>query len=404
MLGAAAMKTIRKEWPQVRSYKAKNGGTYYTVDCRRKGWGGQKRIGFKSKHEALDKAREIAEKVEAEGFDGANSVSTVTTDKNLRRWAEQLVPYGKTLEDAVSHYLAWLKEEERNQTVPLLAGLFVEWRNFKLTDKTKRLRPRTLVDIGQFSRRFEKDWGHLRASELTKLRIEEFLNEMRKSDGKEASSEARRKYLSMLSQFLNWCVHREILRDNPSKNLRIHVANKLPKIYSVEECERALRLVEQPRHRPLLPYVAIGLFAGVRPDEIARLSWSSVSEKEILIEPEVSKVKRARHAKVSETLARWLAESDRTQPLVPPNLTRRKTAFFAELGGSIPDGLRHTYATYWLAIHKNRSELAEWMGNTPAVIGKHYLRPVTESDAGRFWNLAPTEVAVAEGPPSSKPS
>jgi integrase/recombinase XerD len=388
------MKTIRKEFPQVRAYK-RNGATYFSVDCRRKGWLGKKRIGFSDKFEALAKAREIAEKVASEGFDGANSVSAVTTDKNLRQWADQLAPFGKTLADAVGHYLEWLKEQARNQQVPHLKGLFAEWRNFKQADKTKHLRPRTLTEVRTFSRRFEKDWGHLRVNELSRLTIEEFLNGMRNRKGSNASVHARKKYLSMLSQFLNWCVSREVLKDNPARTLRIPALHEIPRIYSVDQCERILRLAEEARHRALLPYVTIGLFAGVRPSELGRLSWSNLSKTDVLIEPHQSKVKRARHAKISPTLERWLAIADRGQPLAPRNLTRRLKAFSAEVGFWIQDGLRHSYATYWLAVHRNRNELAEFMGNTPEVIGKHYLRPVTDEDAAKFWTLAPSHQTAA---------
>lgn len=83
------MKTIRTDFPAVRFYQ-KNGETYFIVDCRRKGWLGTKRLGFSSKMEALNKAREIAEKVTSEGYNGANAVSSVTTDKNLKSWSAQL--------------------------------------------------------------------------------------------------------------------------------------------------------------------------------------------------------------------------------------------------------------------------------------------------------------------------
>ena len=58
----------------------------------------------------------------------------------------------------------------------------------------------------------------------------------------------------------------------------------------------------------------------------------------------------------------------------------------------IPDGLRHSFATYWLGVHQNRNRLAELMGNSPAIIGRHYLKPVSRSEAQRFWLMTPPTV------------
>jgi hypothetical protein len=61
----------------------------------------------------------------------------------------------------------------------------------------------------------------------------------------------------------------------------------------------------------------------------------------------------------------------------------------------IPDGLRHAFATYWLGVHQNRNRLAELMGNSPAIIGRHYLKPVSRSEAQRFWLMTPPTGKVA---------
>ena len=61
----------------------------------------------------------------------------------------------------------------------------------------------------------------------------------------------------------------------------------------------------------------------------------------------------------------------------------------------IPDGLRHSFATYWLGVHQNRNRLAELMGNSPTIIGRHYLKPVSRSEAQRFWVMTPPTGKVA---------
>jgi integrase len=55
------------------------------------------------------------------------------------------------------------------------------------------------------------------------------------------------------------------------------------------------------------------------------------------------------------------------------------------------DILRHTYASYWLATHQNRAQLAELMGNSVEVIRKFYRQPILKSDTKKFWALRPNE-------------
>ena len=53
------------------------------------------------------------------------------------------------------------------------------------------------------------------------------------------------------------------------------------------------------------------------------------------------------------------------------------------------DIMRHSFASYWLATHKNAPELAEIMGNTVPIIRKHYENTVLETVACGFWNIRP---------------
>jgi hypothetical protein len=50
---------------------------------------------------------------------------------------------------------------------------------------------------------------------------------------------------------------------------------------------------------------------------------------------------------------------------------------------------RHSFGSYWLALHKNRAELVELMGNSVQVIKVHYRAPVLESDAVAYFALRP---------------
>jgi len=78
---------------------------------------------------------------------------------------------------------------------------------------------------------------------------------------------------------------------------------------------------------------------------------------------------------------------------VPSDLTRRLKRFrqaFALDKKWINNGLRHSYATYSLAKDKNYAALAVLMGNSEAILKRHYVKGVKVQDSKEFWNLEPS--------------
>lgn len=57
--------------------------------------------------------------------------------------------------------------------------------------------------------------------------------------------------------------------------------------------------------------------------------------------------------------------------------------------------MRHSFASYWLAVNKNAPELAEIMGNTVPIIRKHYENTVLEAAAVAFWTIVPCKKLAA---------
>ena len=55
--------------------------------------------------------------------------------------------------------------------------------------------------------------------------------------------------------------------------------------------------------------------------------------------------------------------------------------------------LRHTFGSYHFALHRNENLTAAEMGNSPAMVFRHYRAVVTSKAAARFWNLLPSPAA-----------
>jgi site-specific recombinase XerD len=157
----------------------------------------------------------------------------------------------------------------------------------------------------------------------------------------------------------------------------------------------------------LLPYNAIGLFAGVRPEELTKLEWEHVDmvERYVTVPLGISKTKTARHipmeANLYSCLSQFVADNTPkdgklTGKVTPSkNLRRRLNAVRAKAGMEkwSQDIMRHSYASYWICAEKNKqniNKLCLAMGHTkPTTLFKHYYNPTKRKDAARYWKIAP---------------
>jgi len=58
----------------------------------------------------------------------------------------------------------------------------------------------------------------------------------------------------------------------------------------------------------------------------------------------------------------------------------------------IADGLRHTFATYYTSLIKDYPAVAWYMGNSVAMIKKHYAQTIPSGPLNEFWTLTPDKV------------
>src|SRR6516162_11317889 len=84
-------------------------------------------------------------------------------------------------------------------------------------------------------------------------------------------------------------------------------AKEIPSPVGILTVDQTARLLENAAPE-LVPYIAIGAFAGLRRAELERLDWQEVDLQAGLIEVTASKAKSARRrfVKIQPNLARWL--------------------------------------------------------------------------------------------------
>jgi integrase len=153
-----------------------------------------------------------------------------------------------------------------------------------------------------------------------------------------------------------------------------------------------------------LPLLVLGAFAGIRPMEICPdprnggekppLRWENVlwEKRKVDIPAEVSKVGRRRFAALNDTAAAWLQPwRHATGPIVPRLDMHKHTSRIAKAAEVTwkNDGLRHSYASYRLAQTQDMASLALELGNSPAMIFRHYLDLKHEEEAAEWFGVLP---------------
>lgn len=164
------------------------------------------------------------------------------------------------------------------------------------------------------------------------------------------------------------------------------------KIFTPEEMERLL-LASNAR---MLPFMAIGAFAGIRSAEISRLHWEDIKWNRGFIELVGKKAKTAarRLVPLSENLKEWLApwrnETGRIVSISDTSGSLCDLGIKAQIpGGWRQNGLRHSYISYRVALTGDVPRTALEAGNSPKMIFRHYREVVDEESAKAWFSISP---------------
>lgn len=254
-------------------------------------------------------------------------------------------------------------------------------------------RPRYVSQLRINLRRFAAALPGRITNEIRREEIETFLF---KNDWKQST---RRALLIDIKTLFNFAKRRNWVAIHPCAGIeRIKVDDRPPAILTPEDAKALL--VRCVKIEPsLVPFLAVQLFAGLRPSEARRLSSDDIRGGHIHVSASKSKTRQRRLVPINETLSALLGSN----PQLPvKNLERkwRRVRFqFDETGPRkkkvwrpafrwSPDILRHSFCSYALPI-MGAAKVAEFAGHSEAVLFRHYRELVTKEDAERFWQTLP---------------
>ena len=172
-------------------------------------------------------------------------------------------------------------------------------------------------------------------------------------------------------------------------------------IFRPEEMAAVLAIADER----LIPFLAIGAFAGLRHAELQRLDWAEVRMDDGFIEVKANKAKTAsrRLVPIQDNLKRWLKphrkasghicdyvntsnQIDKLAELVDKKLKEKdSTAVFTWKRNA----LRHSYISYRVAETQKVAQVALEAGNSPQMIFQHYRELVRPKEAKAWFAIVP---------------
>lgn len=239
-------------------------------------------------------------------------------------------------------------------------------------------------------RPFGVQFKEVTISSITAKDVEDYVGRIRGSD------RTKNNVMASLKSLFKWAHRRGNLRgDRPpvTEGLqKYRLSSPTPEIFTVEEMTKLLRATHQ--HEPaMLPFIAIGAFAGLRSAEIAKLDWAAVDFESgfIRIAWEIAKTRQRRLIPISANLRAWLLLHERRKGAVAPDNHRRgisRCAKYAEVPWK-SNGLRHSFGSYRLAEVQDAAKVSLEMGNSPQMLFKHYRELVTPEQARQWFAIMP---------------
>ena len=195
--------------------------------------------------------------------------------------------------------------------------------------------------------------------------------------------------------FFRWAHRMRFVEHDPSAALDAPKASIGRNILTVEQMRSVLSVEMDNWTRAC---VLLGAFAGLRTEEMLRMDWSDIDTEagEIHIRPGVMKDSGGFFERIvdfTEPLNRRKEAFSGTGKLVPVTSRRfhyARKALALALGWPIwPDNcLRHSFATYHLAMSHDPGKTAYQMGHSsPAMVRKVYAVPARRADGAAWWAL-----------------
>ncbi len=339
---------------------------------------------FQTKKEAEAWLHQKLAQKDREGWEGLK----ISDDLRIMasNCSKDLEPYGVSLREAVNDFIQ--RQKAIHKSIDL-EPLFTEFISSKQKDG---LRPKSIADLRNRVARFVGDFGKRNTAEIHSREIDDWL---RKIPGSGLNRNNTRR---CLGTFFEYAKGRGYCESNPvEKTSKAKHTSGVTKIFTENQASSLLN-ASRKLHPQLVASLSIGLFAGLRPNEIERLEWKDIDleRRIIVVSAEKSKTATRRITKIESNLYEWLLICpDRKGKIHPvnPRKAREDCMKIAKITEWPADVLRHSYASHHMAHFRDPARLALEMGHTSQVmIHRHYKALVTPQEGEKYWQISPEPI------------
>jgi hypothetical protein len=380
-------------------YKNRNGVTSWRVS----GWlrGVRIRKNFKTREEAgADKA--AMELGAEQAASGLRSISTCLTIEQVRESEaafQRLGTRSRSLSFYLDYALTNYRDPVNDKPVVEAAREYLALR--EMDHDQGHLSHRQFTSFRCELRALEATFRGKLVSDLTVAALTDFF---KRGQVSKKSYNNRR---GLIGAFLKYCLQvKDWIAVNPIDKVPHHRGlghrrGSAPTL-TADQCAEIMTWAEENHGGKLVPFIALCLFAGIRPDlyegEISKLNPKSVrlDTGVIHIEPEVSKVRMKRIITIQPNLAAWLQAYPLDDfPIMPVGFRRLRLKFRKHFKLS-HDILRHTFISMYVGKFRSMGDAALQAGNSEAIIRKHYLDLKSTAEAEQFFGILPERTALPE--------
>ena len=362
-----------------------NGQIRYRVNNPHGPDGKRQRKFFDTREAAEDFAKERTKDTKAYGV----HFTTIPTNERaaIVYQLERLNGLGWTLAKAVD-FIEKHGELAAAPEIPL--GTVAD--EFLTAKKAANLRPRYFKTLRASIHRFLLSRREKLVSKITPAEIQEYIG----SNGWLPAT--MRSYLVDVRTLFAFAMKRKYVRENPA------LAVDLPK---VEENPPGILTPAQTlavldacldAAPDVLPSIALILFGGLRRSEAEAIEWAEISDEFVEVKAHKAKTRHRRLIPVSPQLRAWLDTARAVGGTLPALNYADKLKLVLDTAKLRAEwsqnALRHSFASYFFAKHKNENETAARMGNSPQMVFAHYRELVRPAAAEAFFAIMPPADAV----------
>src|SRR5260370_2071126 len=265
----------------------------------------------------------------------------------------KLAPYSARISDAIAKYVFDAEQRRRSVTVSALIDEFIANR------RAKGKSAGYLRDLRARLGRFKTSMSERIVADLATRDIDHWIQSLN------VGPQTQNNFRAVLSAAWTFAVRHGYAAVNivqwvdKSQVVRDHIPT-----FSVAQLTKLL----DSAPRDYVPVLAIGAFAGLRPEEINKLRWEDLDfyERTIRVNASAAQTRRKRVAEISDNLTEWLRPyAGRVGRMAPPNLRklRRHTMKNAGIDHWPQDVLRHSFASAHYAAYKNPAHTALLLGH-----------------------------------------